>query len=238
MRRLHKPVIAATVLGALCAGAVLAQEAPPPGGGTKSGDTRRQEESRQRRIEQQFARDQLPIPNLENEGPCPFVKVLYDASRLTEFAGAQKAAGAVTYSGEIEGVAATCRYKNGEPIKVEMITTFAMGKGPMGTADQKSVNYWIAVTDRNNAVLAKQPFTFVAKFPRNSDRVLVYQHTEEITIPRAKDNVSGDNFEVLVGFEVTPEQAAFNREGNRFPINATGQTSQTAQAGGAAPKSR
>jgi dihydrofolate reductase len=40
-----------------------------------------------------------------------------------------------------------------------------------------------------------------------------------IVIPRATPTVSGANFEVLVGFEVTPEMAAFNREGKRFRPN-------------------
>lgn len=224
MRRLLLTVSAASILSA---GIVLAQEGqlPPQ---SKNGDTRRQEESRQKRIEQQFARDQLPIPNLENEGPCPFVKVLYDASRMTEFTGGQRSATTVAYSGEIEGVSALCRYKAAEPITVEMITTFQIGKGPMATGDSKTINYWIAVTDRNKGILAKQPFSFVAKFPRGADRVLEFQHTDQITIPRAAATVSGENFEVLVGFEVTPEQAAFNRDGNRFPIDATGRSAQAA----------
>jgi arginyl-tRNA synthetase len=53
-----------------------------------------------------------------------------------------------------------------------------------------------------------------------------------ITIPRADEKVSGGNFEVLIGFDVTPEMAAFNRDGKRFRVNA-GQTqqAQTAQPG-------
>jgi hypothetical protein len=31
--------------------------------------------------------------------------------------------------------------------------------------------------------------------------------------------VSGENFEILVGFDVTPEMADFNRQGKRFRIN-------------------
>ena len=31
---------------------------------------------------------------------------------------------------------------------------------------------------------------------------------------------SGANFEVLVGFDVTPQMAAFNRDGKRFRLNA------------------
>ena len=41
-------------------------------------------------------------------------------------------------------------------------------------------------------------------------------HTEEIErieIPRANNEVSGENFEVLVGFELTPEQLALQRQG-------------------------
>ena len=53
---------------------------------------------------------------------------------------------------------------------------------------------------------------------------------EQITIPRADAKVSGGNFEVLVGFDVTPEMAAFNREGKRFRVNA-GQTAQAQPAG-------
>jgi hypothetical protein len=41
-----------------------------------------------------------------------------------------------------------------------------------------------------------------------------------ITIPRAGAKVSGSNFEILTGFEVTPAMADFNRQGKRFKANA------------------
>ena len=49
-------------------------------------------------------------------------------------------------------------------------------------------------------------------------------------IPRAAATTSGDHFEVLVGFEVTPAMAEFNRNGNRFRANAgTGDAQPPAQ---------
>ena len=36
--------------------------------------------------------------------------------------------------------------------------------------------------------------------------------------------------DLLIGFDVTPEMAAFNRDGKRFRVNA-GQTAQAQQAG-------
>ena len=46
--------------------------------------------------------------------------------------------------------------------------------------------------------------------------------TEErtIVIPRADVTTSGSNFEVLIGFDVTPQMAEFNRSGSRFRVNA------------------
>ena len=58
------------------------------------------------------------------------------------------------------------------------------------------------------------------------------EHVDGITIPRANAKVSGGNFEVLVGFDVTPEMADFNRDGKRFRANA----GQTSRRGRAAPR--
>ena len=54
-------------------------------------------------------------------------------------------------------------------------------------------------------------------------------HINGITIPRKDANVSGSNFEVLVGFDIPPEMVDFNRQGKRFRVNAG--SAKTAQAG-------
>ena len=40
-----------------------------------------------------------------------------------------------------------------------------------------------------------------------------------IVIPRANETISGSNFEIFVGFDLTPAQLAYNRSGTRFTIN-------------------
>ena len=57
------------------------------------------------------------------------------------------------------------------------------------------------------------------------DRVSVRDTLEGIVIPRAAVTTSGSNFEVLIGFEVTQQMAAFNREGKRFRVTAGQQAS-------------
>jgi hypothetical protein len=66
-------------------------------------------------------------------------------------------------------------------------------------------------------------------FPAGQDRVVVTDTINKISIPRKAASVSGANFEVLVGFDVTPQMAAFNRLGKRFRADA-GQTAQVAAA--------
>ena len=41
-----------------------------------------------------------------------------------------------------------------------------------------------------------------------------------IEIPRVDESISGTNFEVVVGFELTQEHLEFNRAGKRFRMDA------------------
>jgi hypothetical protein len=170
--------------------------------------------------EDEWGDKQAPLPQLRNAGPCPFVKTLYDAARYVELKDGKEQAAMVGYTGEIQGLSSGCAYKGDEPIKVGMEILFALGKGPQATSSTKTYRYWVAVTDRNKDVIAKEFFTLPVTFPAGTDRVLITDKVQGIEIPRTKATVSGANFEVLVGFDVTPEMVAFNRVGKRFRANA------------------
>jgi hypothetical protein len=159
------------------------------------------------------------LPGQRNAGPCPFVKVLYDAARYVEFEGQREASASVGYTGEIEGISAGCSYQDDEPITVSMNVGFAFGRGPQADGSEKVYDYWVAVTRRNQEVLAKEHFRVPVRFAPGQDRVVLNETLEGIVIPRASLTTSGSNFEILVGFEVTPEMAAFNRDGKRFRVN-------------------
>lgn len=166
-----------------------------------------------------------PIPGVAAAGPCPYVKVLYDAARYQEFAGGRESSSTVGFTGEIEGLRAACEYKTNEPIKVRINALFSLGKGPAAQGDQKAYGYWVAVTFRNQVVIDKQRFSLPVDF-KGRDRVDQQVELGDIVIPRANNTVSGSNFEILLGFDVTPEMAEFNREGKRFRITAAGTTPQ------------
>ena len=99
-----------------------------------------------------------------------------------------------------------------------MDVLFNLGRGPQATGEQRTYRYWIAVTERNNAILSKEYFDLPVNFEGQRTASITEKRT--IVIPRAGIDTSGSNFEILVGFDVTPEMAEFNRSGSRFRANA------------------
>jgi opacity protein-like surface antigen len=184
---------------------------------------------KKKKRDEEWNQPKAPLAQLRNAGPCPYVKVLYDASRYLEFKDGKEAAASTGYTGEIQGVSSGCAYKNDEPIRIKVEVLFELGRGPQAVDPHKTYRYWVAVTTRNQTVLAKEYFDLPVNFQAGQDRVYATEKLETITIPRADAKVSGGNFEVLIGFDVTPEMAAFNRDGKRFRVNA-GQTAQAAAA--------
>jgi hypothetical protein len=221
MRRLLLVAAAFVVAASSFPRLAHAQMGPDSGGGG-GGQSDDDDAAKKKKRDEEWGDKQAPLPALRNAGPCPFVKTLYDAARYVEMKDNQEASANVGFTGEIQGVSAQCEYKSDDPIKVKMNILFELGRGPQAEGSSKTYHYWIAVTDRDREVLAKQTFDLPVQFAAGQDRLYKTEEVQQIVIPRAKATVSGANFEVLVGFEVTPEMAAFNRDGKRFRPNAGG----------------
>lgn len=161
------------------------------------------------------------LDNTPNAGACPVGGSVYDAARYVKFAdGTAGNYTDIAYTGEITDVRLYCRYFKDQPLEAEIEIDFAFGKGPRATASEHDYPYFVAVTRRNGKVLAKEYFNAQGEFRRGN----VAAKTElvnKITIPRADESISGVNFEIVVGFELSPEQLEFNRSGQRFRLDAT-----------------
>lgn len=216
-----------TLIGLFVSTLALSAIAAPVLAQTRQQDRERQreqdrEEERDRRAQRGSGEDGLTIAPLRqrpNAGPCPYVRILYDAARYVEFEDGRQSVAAVGYTGEIEGVEAECTYREADPIEIDINILFQLGRGPQAQGDQRTYRYWIAVTERDSAILAKEYFDLPVDF-NGQDRTYVTEEIRSLIIPRANITVSGANFEVLIGFEVTPEMAEFNRTGSRFRANA------------------
>jgi hypothetical protein len=181
------------------------------------------EETQQRppnAFDRMFGTDDRP-----NVGPCPLVGVLYDNARVVDFATDQQRYANIEFTGEMQGARGLCRYVDDDPITMSIDIEMAFGRGPAATSDRQTYRYWVAVTRRGIAPIEKAYFDVDVRFPRGEAVVTRRESIERIVIPRATPDLSGENFEILVGFELTPEQVEFNRDGRRFRIDA-GQSSQ------------
>ena len=160
------------------------------------------------------------LDNTPNAGPCPVAGSIHDAARYVKFQdGTGTLYSNIEYTGEITNVRLYCRYFKETPLEAEIEVDFAFGKGPAATANAHNYRYFVAVTRRNGKVLAKEYFDTQADFSKS----IVGSKTElvnRIVVPRADESISGVNFEVIVGFELTPQQLEFNRSGNRFRLDA------------------
>lgn len=216
MRRVLTALAALSFAAALIPHAAEAQSGRPQGGQGQ----KKSEEAPARPM--RFA----PLNRRANAGPCPYVKVLYDAARYVELSDYERpTTTGVGFTGEIEGVTSDCVYREADPIRLDMNLLFSLGKGPQAEGDARTYRYWIAVTERNTAVLAKEYFDLPVTF-NGADRTTA-EAQQTIVIPRADATTSGGNFEVLIGFDVTPQMAEFNRSGSRFRPTAGQPSGQT-----------
>lgn len=156
-----------------------------------------------------------------NVGPCPLMGVLYDSSRLVAFADSSNQRYAnISHTGEMQGIRGLCRYVEADPITMSIEVDMAFGRGPAATDNRETYRYWVAVARRGRAPIEKVYFDVDVRWDRDEQVVTRTEQIENIVIPRANPEISGENFEILVGFELTPEQLQFNRDGRRFRIDA------------------
>lgn len=166
------------------------------------------------------------LDSTPNAGPCPVAGSVYDAARYVKFADASgELYSDIAFTGEITDVRLFCRYVDDVPLEAEIEIDFNFGKGPRADGDSHVYPYFVAVTRRNGKVLAKETFATEAQF-RGQAVTGKSELVNRITIPRADSTISGVNFEIVVGFDLAPEQLEFNRAGKRFRLDAGANVSE------------
>ena len=156
----------------------------------------------------------------ENIGPCPSALALYDAHRVVRFEGEEQIYTNVGFTGEILGVRSLCSYYDDRPIIANLEVDMGFGRGPGASGDTGRYTYFVTITRTDLAVIHKETFPVEVRFDAGEDRVFRTERIDAISIPRANPGTSGANFEILVGFDLTPEELAYNRSGRRFRVTA------------------
>ncbi len=154
-----------------------------------------------------------------NPGPCPRAFSLYETSRMVQLDGGERYEN-VGFTSEINKVRSLCRYFGTAPIDSNLEVDMSFGRGPAAASDSYTYHYFVAVTRKNVEVIEKQYFPIDITFPEGIDVMTKTEVIDNIIIPRATETTSGANFEIIVGFDLTPAQYEFNSAGKRFRVSS------------------
>jgi hypothetical protein len=164
--------------------------------------------------------DEQALLALEAEAvACPPARLLADTAHITLAPppGARRSAAGIpeTYEADMVSATTSCRAdKDRWAVSVQVRAT----AGAIGNAPHRTLNLpvFVAMTEFSRRVLDKK----VVKIPVTVDprvpRVSVERTIEGISAPLAELH-PGPGYEVLVGFQLTPDQLAANRR--RLDVN-------------------
>ena len=146
---------------------------------------------------------------------CPVIAILQDAAELTLFVpGPGRDLIDVTLEARISEFGGFCDTdideddRTGE-VDIDLQVLFEATRGPVSVTREAQVGYFVAITDTQENILARQTFDADLEFQGNRNRI---GFVEELTqkIPLRAGQV-GEDFKVFIGFQLTEDQLEYNR---------------------------
>jgi len=139
-------------------------------------------------------------------GSCPSINVLTDATRITQFAN-----GAIDLKAEIRDPEIACTFVGGKA-QSKLSFWIKSAISPSSEVGARRVPYFIAII-LEGRVIGKEIFDL--ELPFDADRKLMLKEkVARVDIPVAADKTAED-YSVTIGFQLTPEQANYNRTAQR-----------------------
>lgn len=141
---------------------------------------------------------------------CPEVGMMQQASEITVFNGTPGAEPKddVVSVGTLDWQGA-CNLDKQGVAKIKMKVNFAAKKGPKGDMlKAQELPYFVAVLDSDENVVQREEYSTKVGFDESNMGMTEEEHA--IKFPVASKDAA-QNYKVVVGFRLTPEQAAFNK---------------------------
>jgi hypothetical protein len=144
---------------------------------------------------------------------CPRASIIGDGASVTKFReGTGRDLTDVTAQAEIVDVAVDCNYDR-RGVDVALQVAIAVQRGPADRSRAAEFDYFVAVADPQRNILAKEIFHVGFRFPQNQQRVGTVEEIEP-RIP-LKARADGVDYQIIVGFQLTPEEIEWNRTRKR-----------------------
>ncbi|SDE21614.1 MULTISPECIES: hypothetical protein [Kordiimonas] len=138
---------------------------------------------------------------------CPAVAVVGDAGTLTRFEGQSRNVEDVAFTASIMDVKLTC--EEAEDVTSQVTFSVAANKGEAFKGGSVTIPYFVVVMKDNSQIITKKIYDVTLNFDRDGravSREVLEQHIPTIAQARRY------NYEVLLGFQLTAQDAVFNME--------------------------
>ncbi|MDF1687172.1 MAG: hypothetical protein ACJAVO_001665 [Parvibaculaceae bacterium] len=143
--------------------------------------------------------------------PCPGAGILGSTEKVTVFNGAGQDITDVVVTAEIERVVTSCEYDFDDGIiYVDVAYRGIAEAGPAATSPTINVPVFLALTEVNRSVLRKDVEPIVLDFSAGGRRTDFVKVIEGARVPYVPP-FDGAAYEYLVGFQLTPDQVAYNK---------------------------
>ncbi len=137
---------------------------------------------------------------------CPQVAVLTPTARLTAFLPSSNDVTAEITSAQITGVAGACSLeKEKQAVKVTFKAGFTATNGPANKSNTLNLPYFVAIVE-GETIIAKTPYSIPISFDGNASSASAESNNLTVELPNIPRN---QGVQVLVGFQLTPEQQAY-----------------------------
>jgi len=148
--------------------------------------------------------------------PCPSVVVVSDASSVTTFISKKgQDLTDIDFEVEIDRVGHSCFYDS-SLVTVNTLIRIKGTRGPRSAVTESEVIFFVAIVDKDQNVVGRERFETMLSFNSQRQRAAIVEEIEQI-IP-IRPNLRGFDYQVLIGFELTPPQLEYNRDQRRRGI--------------------
>ena len=141
---------------------------------------------------------------------CPRVDTLEGAGRVTQFnPGPARDLTDVRFEGRIVQIATECDYDRDGTVEVSAIVAMEFVRGPAAPSEQGRFEYFVAITDPSERVIAKRRFPVEVAFVDAATRISAREElTQRFSHVPADDARS---YRIYVGFQLTRNQLDYER---------------------------
>ncbi len=141
---------------------------------------------------------------------CPDLQIVTGADELTAYRGSGRDLTDVAYTVALTDATFDCVARDDE-VEGEVTVLFDVRRGPANEDGQAPFDYFVAVVDENQRILAREAFDVTVPFSGNRGRV-TFAEVIAPQIPLSAPE-SGGGYSIFLGLEVTREQLQDNIEG-------------------------